>query len=372
MSIKCDECKRKFDPTPNLDLMPCPGCRNLVPTGNEKSIRKTQEKYRHDLEWPKAAAGRAIAYAAGIYALSTHATPIDFEAIEQKVRRKYGQHSAAKERGLTLVGMRGAHHVIDTSVSFLLVPLTGVGLDKKPWHLLYVVFRGSRGSKAYSEENVRGAGWGETPEGELINVDWRSNFTTSQVTPTWSSSVKIHKGFNDLYMSMRGRVHSIVKKALAEQPEAQVVVTGHSLGAALSTVCAHDLQCSGLCEPFVFPFCSPRVGALSFCRDFDEKIATSWAYLQGEPKPMAYPRSFVFVQSNDPVSWGGKHGFKHEMNEKEAKKYADSGNIAKQGLYAQFKFKSDTVIYYHVGNLYRASYFGLHDFGKMEREIFPD
>jgi hypothetical protein len=47
---------------------------------------------------------------------------------------------------------------------------------------------------------------------------------------------------------------------------------------------------------------------------------------------------------------------------------ADSGSIRKQGIYAAIKkHESDTVIYYHVGHLHRASWFGLHACTTMEK-----
>ncbi len=149
-----------------------------------------------------------------------------------------------------------------------------------------------------------------------------------------------------------------------------MITTGHSLSAGLATVCAHDLECAGICHPVCMPFCSPRVGNLAFVQDFNRRIADDKIVMWCEVDGVQFNRSFVFVQSNDPVSWGGEHGFKHAMSAKSGVTVADSGSIFKQGLYGGVKkHKSDTVIYYHVGNLHRASYLGLHDYNKMEKEI---
>jgi len=371
MSFKCEVCDTKIDDSPRLDLVECPHCQNTVPTGNEKKIRRMQEAYKNSLRWPKAAAGRAIAYAAAIYAYSTHGTAIDYQGIEDKIRKKYGDDSAAHIRHRTVESGRSGAGVVDERVGLIMFTVSGtMGVAEVPWRLMYVIFRGSRGSEAESEDNPEGAGWGKTETGEMRNVDWRSNFNTAQVTPSWSTDVKVHKGFNEIYSSVRHLVHQHVNAAIQTHPNTQVITTGHSLGAGLATLCAHDLQSSGVCHPFCFPFCSPRAGDLAFARDFNFQIAHRYGLLLGEPGGGgAYHRCFVFVQSNDPVSWGGEHGFEHDMSAKSAKKVADSGNIAKQGLYAMLKKKSPSTIYYHVGNLYRASYFGLHSFEKMEKEI---
>jgi hypothetical protein len=76
------------------------------------------------------------------------------------------------------------------------------------------------------------------------------------------------------------------------------------------------------------------------------------------------------VQANDPVSLGGKHGFKHAMSARSAVKVADKGGTVGRGVYAGLKkTKSETSIFYHVPNKYRASFFGMHEFTAMEKVL---
>jgi hypothetical protein len=199
-------------------------------------------------------------------------------------------------------------------------------------------------------------------------VDWRSNFNTRQDVPPWRADVRVHAGFLEIYNSVRGIVHNTVSAALSKSPGATVITTGHSLGAGLATVCAHDLDCSNICKPFCLPFCSPRTGDLAFVRDFNTRIAEDEGILWSEIDNVNFKRAFVFVQANDPISWSGEHAFKHPMSARSGAKVADSGSILTQGIYAGLKKrKSDTVIYYHVRNLHRASYFGMHDYKVMEK-----
>jgi hypothetical protein len=387
MAEKCIHCKNKFNPNPQTDLMKCPRCREITPTGYESKIRKIQEAYKNTLRWPGATVGRAIGLAAGIYRYSTHGDAINYDLIERKIKRQGAGHPPGEYGFKYEMGRHGAG-VDDESVGLMFIPVKGMTASahqdgQKPWHVLYVVFRGSRGGKQSEEgsriwykpwkrhepENPKGAGWGERDDGQKINVDWRSNFNNAQVPTPWPSPGKIHRGFLDIYSSVRDTVHFVVRSFVHQFPNGRVVVCGHSLGAALSTLCAHDLECSGICHPFCFPFCAPRAGDLEFARHFNICIAERVQSLDCEFDRGSYHRCFVFVQSNDPVSWGGKHAFKEEMGERAAKWVADSGNIAVQGIYAIAKFSSPTQIYYHTGNLYRASYFGLHDFGKMEKEL---
>lgn len=372
MPFKCNVCDTKiFGDGGMMDLVECPKCQSMTPTGNEKKIRKVQEAYQNHRAYPLAAAGRAIGYAAGIYEFSTHNKRLDTDRIEGKIGKKYGESSRAQSSSLGLISGRSAAGVTDSRPGLMIYKVTGTNTKSGAgaWTMIYVVFRGSRGGKQ-GDENPMGAGWGRTANGQDLNLDWRSNFNTRQVVPSWSAEVKVHAGFLEIYSSVRETVHATVLKYLSQDPKAAVVTTGHSLGAGLATVCAHDLECSGICHPFCMPFCSPRAGNLGFARDFNEKIGEQKGLLWSEPNGQHFYRAFIFVQSNDPVTWGGEHGFKHEMSAKSAVKVADSGNIAKQGIYAGLKkTKSDTVIYYHVRNLYRASFFGLHDFNAMEKSI---
>ena len=376
MPITCKVCSTKlYGDGGGVDLVECPKCRCMTPTGNEKAIRKRLEHYRNELPYPKIAAGRAIGYAAGIYDLSTHDKRIDTSSIERILEEKYGKSGGAEHTSLKSISGRSAGGATDKRAGLMFYKVTGSnykvgGTKGQPWSIVYVVFRGSRGEKQ-GDSNPMGAGWGQSEtSGQIVNVDWRANFNNHQVVPSWAAGVKVHAGFLEIYSSVREEVHKTVGTYLGQDPHTTVITTGHSLGAALCTVCAHDLECSGICKPVCMPFCSPRVGDLGFAEDFNKRIADEKTVMWSEVDGVSFNRSFVFLQSNDPVSWGGEHGFKHEMSARSAVQVADSGSIVTQGIYAGVKkHKSDTIIFYHVGNLRRASWFGLHDYKKMQHEI---
>lgn len=375
MPIKCIVCSTKiYGDGGTLDVVKCPVCTSMTPTGHEQRIRQDLERYRNDLSFPRIATGRAIGFASGIYDFSTHNTRIDTSSLERKLTEKYGMSAMSEHTSLNIISGRSAGGVTDTRAGLMIYQASGKnykvgGKRGQEWKLIYVVFRGSRGDKQGSD-NPMAAGWGVTPTGHARNIDWRSNFNTRQDVPSWRADVRVHAGFLEIYNSVRSTVHQTVSNALAKTPYAAVITTGHSLGAGLATLCAHDLDCSGICKPFCLPFCSPRAGDLAFARDFNTRIAEDEGVLWSEIENINFKRAFVFVQSNDPVSWGGEHGFKNAMSAKSGVKVADSGSIATQGLYAALKkTKSDTVIYYHVRNLHRASYFGMHDYKAMEKVL---
>lgn len=95
----------------------------------------------------------------------------------------------------------------------------------------------------------------------VTDLDYRQ--TTLDGLPNGTPDIKAHRGFYYSYMSIRDILSSTVKKYLPMQP--QIVITGHSLGGALSQLCAYDLA---YYEPIHYSFASPMVfnpvGSLAF------------------------------------------------------------------------------------------------------------
>ena len=102
-----------------------------------------------------------------------------------------------------------------------------------------------------------------TVNGCMATMDLDYRQTTLEAFPNGTPDIKAHRGFYHGYMSIRDVLVNTVKKYLPLQP--QIVVTGHSLGGALSQLCAYDLA---YYEPIHYSFASPMVfnpvGALAF------------------------------------------------------------------------------------------------------------
>jgi len=153
---------------------------------------------------------------------------------------------------------------------------------------IYIVFRGS-------EEKI----------------DWSTNFDLNKVAfdqnviheeivdnleevypyeEKSQSGAKMHQGFVNAFLSVREQIHHQIKDYTASQ----VIVTGHSLGGALSTLCAVDIQyCFG--EKFavsIYTFGSPRVGNNGFRESFNKRVPNSYRFVYGMDIVAALPRSW--------------------------------------------------------------------------------
>lgn len=124
--------------------------------------------------------------------------------------------------------------------------------------------------------------------GTVSNANWRINMQISQAAheplrdpewlkdkwrpPTWGTKrPRAHKGFWLAYLQLRDAILECIKRCRAEKPAIRVLLTGHSMGGALATLCAFDCRMK-LGFPnhkvSVVTFGSPKVGSLSFCRRY--------------------------------------------------------------------------------------------------------
>jgi pimeloyl-ACP methyl ester carboxylesterase len=111
----------------------------------------------------------------------------------------------------------------------------------KSQSLIYIAFRGS-----------------ETIQNWVDNLDV---LTTGYPA---CDSCEVHKGFNDVERAAFPQVLAAVQSLRAQFPSYGIVVTGHSLGAAIATLTALDLMQNGFSDVSTIHFGSPRVGNTAF------------------------------------------------------------------------------------------------------------
>lgn len=138
-------------------------------------------------------------------------------------------------------------------------------------------------------------------------MDWKTNFTTKpervsfdqqvirqeivakskriQVYPykgPSKSGALMHSGFVAAYFSMRQQIQDYIGSQSSSQALTSVTTTGHSLGGALATLCAVDLQYnfSDLAIE-VYTFGAPKVGNDGFCESFNRRVPSSYHFVNG-------------------------------------------------------------------------------------------
>lgn len=108
--------------------------------------------------------------------------------------------------------------------------------------------------------------------GSTSIIDWLNNLDAILTTYSSCSKCEVHKGFYGAEQAVIGSVISNVQKLIKQFPSYEVVVSGHSLGAALATLTALDLLSAGILNVRLFHFGSPRVGNTAFANYASSKL----------------------------------------------------------------------------------------------------
>ena len=113
-----------------------------------------------------------------------------------------------------------------------------------------------------------------------MRLDW---IKTSEKDP--DDKVRVHKGFSEQYNAVRNDLWAVVQLRIEEFPDtSEILITGHSLGGALTTMCALDFrlrqsqgQFGGRSEEIkisAYPLAAPRTGNSKFRELFTANVAT--------------------------------------------------------------------------------------------------
>jgi triacylglycerol lipase len=146
--------------------------------------------------------------------------------------------------------------------------------------------------------------------GSDSSVDWDTNFDTRPERADFDKQVireeivnqrtliypyadksengaMMHVGFITAYFSVREQIQDYIK---ANQIN-HVAVTGHSLGGALATLCAVDLQYNFANLAIeIYTFGSPKVGNKGFEESFNRRVPNSYRFVSGMDIVAELPR----------------------------------------------------------------------------------
>lgn len=141
---------------------------------------------------------------------------------------------------------------------------TQVLVEKMSTGHFAIVFPGTASARDWlTDLQVRKVQWGATLNSPL------------------STTPKVHRGFAHAYAAVRAGIVQIVP------PGANLVITGHSLGGALATLCAEDLNDLYPIDS-VITFGSPRVGNGAFARRYNDPLADLTARIVNAHDPVPH------------------------------------------------------------------------------------
>lgn len=111
--------------------------------------------------------------------------------------------------------------------------------------------------------------------GTSSTTNWISDIIASQRKFKYiKEDCLTHRGFTDIYSSAREGILSALSKIESGKT---LYITGHSLGAALATMCAVDLSANtDYRSPYLFTYGSPRVGDPAFAKVSTRYVPNSY------------------------------------------------------------------------------------------------
>ncbi|MGC1308886.1 MAG: lipase family protein [Phormidesmis sp.] len=168
---------------------------------------------------------------------------------------------------------------------------TQVAILKDPaQQLAVIVFRGSDGDKDWDTNVMLGQTSYEWSREDKKEYKEKMKAVSEAVTenedliyPEAYSKpkhpVKMHRGFSRAYLSVRDRIHDIIKDSNLTRCR----VTGHSLGGAIASLCAVDLQYNFSPQIAIeaYTFGSPRVGNQAFVESYNKRVPDTWRVVNG-------------------------------------------------------------------------------------------
>ncbi len=128
---------------------------------------------------------------------------------------------------------------------------------------------------------------------------------------------QVHSGFQDVYELVRQNIAANLATAAAGCD--QILITGHSLGAALAVLAAPDVARNmppNTIEPRVLTFAGPRVGLSDFAASFNAAIESCYRVVNFlDLVPYLPPSPYVHVGAQITVDSGGavQVGWRHSL-----------------------------------------------------------
>jgi triacylglycerol lipase len=127
--------------------------------------------------------------------------------------------------------------------------------------------------------------------------DTLADLNASQCTFPWAANkCATHRGFTDIYNTLRQQVIAVLANC---SPDKRLIITGHSLGGALATLCALDIASNThFGSPTVYTFGAPRVGDPIFAANYNRLMTNNYrVVINSDLVPLLPPPIYKTVKT---------------------------------------------------------------------------
>lgn len=95
-------------------------------------------------------------------------------------------------------------------------------------------------------------------------MNWIDNIQFRKISPYSDSQIEVEKGFYKLYSKLMPEIFDSIQFVSEKYDAKDILITGHSLGGALSTLLAYDISQDTMYDFELITFGCPRVGNQRF------------------------------------------------------------------------------------------------------------
>jgi hypothetical protein len=149
--------------------------------------------------------------------------------------------------------------------------------------------------------------------GTFFMTEWVSDISYPLVPGTilnnYIRGIRVHEGFYDVYISIRSKIWNRYFEINKNNTVKNVYITGHSLGGALSTLCAFDFAGQiGNAMLIHYAFAPPRSGNPEYAYHFNRILPTSIRVVNTEDyvpnlPPSVFISDYYYEQTTGEVSF---------------------------------------------------------------------
>jgi len=136
--------------------------------------------------------------------------------------------------------------------------------------------------------------------------NWVNNLEFTKTKPfSQFPNAGVHHGFWDAYQGLKGGVMSAIENIQKAHATSTLVITGHSLGAAMATDCAMDLSLNGF-KTSIVNFGDPRAGDKDFHDALRQQVPDLWRVTHANDiVPHVPPEALGFYHAANEVFFAG-------------------------------------------------------------------
>jgi predicted lipase len=138
-------------------------------------------------------------------------------------------------------------------------------------------------------------------------TDWVHNLAYTKTKPfTQYPDAGVHHGFWNSWQYLATPTLAAIQTIQASHPNAPIVLTGHSLGAAIAADASLDLALNHGLQTSVVNFGSPRAGDSGFHAALQDKVSSFWRVTHAKDiVPHVPPEAFGFYHASTEVFFPG-------------------------------------------------------------------